>query len=128
MKTTNRLPEHGVTVAVTLPLLGRHIVTRHVVPLGPVTGFGSLGDLDRVAAHPLEERVRVPPLAVEERTDGGIVLVDVLEVLVVALGMGGTRGDFVEHDFRAGIVLVRVVAVGNEYRLCLLYTSDAADD
>ena len=111
------MPEHGVTVAVTLLFLRRHVVAGHVVPLGLVTGFGTLGNLHRVAAHPLEERVRVPPLAVEKRTDGGIVLVDVFEVLVVALGMGGTRGDFVEHGFRAGIVLVRIVAVGDEYRL-----------
>ena len=112
-----QLPEHGITVAVTLLFLRRHVVTGHVVPFGLVTGFGSLGDFHRVAAHPLEKRVRVPPLAVEERADGGIVFVDVLEVLVVALGMGGTRGDFVEHGFRAGIVSVRIVAVGDEYRL-----------
>lgn len=106
-------------VAVLRFLVRRHVVARHEDGVRPVCRFGPLGDHDRIAAHPPEQFVHIPPLGVEQRPQLVPKLSGGSEILFVALLVRGARGDLVEYDFAAGVGLVDVVAIGNQHRFHL---------
>ena len=87
--------------------------------------------------RPLADRVLIKPAAAEEKTLGGIIIPDSakekpLKGEIVAVG-NGTKdeemvvkvGDNVLYGKYAG---TEIELDGEKYLICLLYTSDAADD
>ena len=92
--------------------------------------------------RPLHDRVLIKVLDSEEKTKGGIIIPDTAkekpqEGEVVAVGPGAKTedGKTVKMDVKVGDKVIfgkwsgTEIKIDNiEYSICLLYTSDAADD
>ena len=107
--------EQRAAVAVALFFFGSQDVPRHEHAACLKAGCSPLCYLHGISTHTGEQGIEIP-FGPEQRAQCGIMLVHVLEILIVALSVRGTRGDLVQDDFAAGVVPVRIVAVRDQDR------------
>ena len=95
-----------------------------------------------VSIKPLEDRIVVRPMAAEQVTSSGLVIPDTAqekpqeaEVIAVGPGRVDDKGNRIPVDVAVGQTVIfskyggtELKYNGEEYLVCLLYTSDAADE